>query len=309
MFAAANLSHFRFSGNGKLPGSRGALRKGRRNVDILLLEMFHDHVDRSIDRPLIVLDHLERPFSKLVASRRILEKFAKSLLQALLVAHLDGAACPQEGFGDTREVLHVRAEDNGLPQGGWFDRILASLASETLSHKDSRCRPVEVAQFAGRIDKQTIGFTGAQGCIGADFGAIHELQSGSLDVAARFLASLEVSGHNDQEKIWKVLPQAPAYPRQDGLLARMRASSNDDRPMGINRQLLQECWHVDGRLLRNNRSIKFQVAHHAHGFGPGSKLQQTLLVYLILDAYASERPKEGTKEKPQPSIAPIRALR
>ncbi|MDP3939149.1 MAG: hypothetical protein Q8R92_13575, partial [Deltaproteobacteria bacterium] len=79
---------------------------------------------RALDGPLAPIDGIASGPAHGFGSRRIGQKFRKSLAQPGCIADAPGGTRFQKALGFEPEVLRVRAEENGLPVPGGLEHVV-----------------------------------------------------------------------------------------------------------------------------------------------------------------------------------------
>src|SRR5437773_5534727 len=97
-----------------------------REIDLVRRQVFENHLDRALNRAKVVLHDTLRIFAKLFPALLASQQFADRLFQSGGVPHADRAVFLDESLGNRLEVLHVRAEHDGLGQRGRLNRVLAA---------------------------------------------------------------------------------------------------------------------------------------------------------------------------------------
>jgi hypothetical protein len=278
-------------------------RRGGGDIDVLFFELLDDHVHGAIHRTFIFFDDLQGAVGELFAGGGVEEEFAAGLFEVGFVADLDGGVRAQEGFDNALEVLHVRAEEDRLAQGGGFDRILAAFTGEAFADEDEGGRLVEVAEFAGGVDEEAIDLFARAAEIGAEFGAVGDAQAGSFEIFAGFLAAFHVARDDDEEELGKIFAEFLVNAAEDRFFAGVGAAGDENGISSADADLCEEGGDVYGGAFAESDAIEFEVANDAHGFRAGAEGEEAVAVGFILHADAGKSAEELAKEKSEPAIA------
>ena len=75
---------------------------------------------------------------------------------------MERAARGDERLREGGEVLHVRSKNDRAIGHDGFDRVLSAARGQALADEDDRGDGIPIAQFAGRIEEETVGRGGSR---------------------------------------------------------------------------------------------------------------------------------------------------
>src|SRR5207237_2281679 len=101
-------------------------------------------------------DHAYRGADHFEPKRRIVQQAARLFDQFVAGFNTPGSATLHQFFGQARKIFHVRSEDHWFAGDDWFDRILPTVRSDTLSNENYGCDRVPIAQLARAIGEKTV---------------------------------------------------------------------------------------------------------------------------------------------------------
>src|SRR5690606_15348042 len=108
----------------------------------------------------------------------------------------------------------------------------------------------------------------------AEFGAVNERDILALEVAAGFLAALEMAGDDDEEQVAELGFKALEHAGEDGLLPGVGAAGDDDTVGWFHAKLLEQGGDVDAGALGEDRAIELEIADDVDGFRTAAELDE-----------------------------------
>ena len=231
-------------------------------------------------------------------------------VQLALAAHLHGRAVGEERLGDLGEVLHVRTEDDRLPEERRLEDVVSAGRHEAAADEHRRGDLIELRQLADRVEHDRIGARlGVDRQRRAADGGEPFMTAQPLD----FAEALRMPRRQDEQRV--AARRAHAAERADDrlFLPLERAAGHEHRPV---RRDAEEAEHAVAPASRAERRrghrierVELQAAGDGDARRIGAELDEPPPRLLALHAERVDVGEHAPEERAHQPVPRERAVR
>ena len=167
---------------------------------VLLLFSYHELFEGGFGGAFVGAEGGVAGVAEALALGGVGEKGDEFFFQSGHVRHLHGTALFQKQVHERLEVLHVRAEEDGLPGHDGFGGVLAAGGEEAFADDDESGEALPGAQLAGGVDQESSRFA-VLGCRLSELGAAAGVNAEGAEVGEDGVGALDVTWDDEQGEV------------------------------------------------------------------------------------------------------------